>query len=480
MRARLLALLAVLFLGGVLLVPGASAATLAGGTVDRVSTLPSAHLQAASPLPALRSAVQATAAADNASATAGDEAEEEAAESLKGTIRGPDREPIVGLVITVTQDGTEIGSGETNDKGQWEVPLPGPGNYAASVDPEALPEGVTFRTEGGDTVTGVTVRPGANQNVVFQLVAEGDDGAPAAGDSGGGLAGRVAQLLVEGVKFGAIIAITAVGLSLVFGTTRLINFAHGEFVTFGAVAAYYLSSGGGPLPLVIAAVLAMGLTALLAGGIEIAVWRPMRRKSSGLIQMFIVAIGLSLLLRHIIQVIFGPSRRQYDEYALQSSWDLGLFRITPRDAVITLLAFVVLAAVAIMLQRTRIGKAMRAVNDNGDLARASGIDVDRVVLIVWLLGGGLAGLGGVLYGLSERVYPEMGFVLLLMMFAAVILGGLGSAYGAMVGALCIGIITQLSNLWFPSSLQYMWALLVMILVLLFRPQGLLGRRERVG
>lgn len=431
-------------------------------------------------LPALRSADEVTATADDATATDGEEAEEGGGETLKGTIRGPDRQPLVGLVITVSRDGSEIGTGETNDQGQWEVALPGPGSYTASLDPGALPDGVTLRAEGGETVTGVTVRPGANQNVVFQLVAAGEDGAPAEGDSGGGLAGRVVQLLVEGIKFGAIIAITAVGLSLVFGTTRLINFAHGEFVTFGAVAAYFLSSGGGPLPLVVAAVLAMGLTALLAGGLELAIWRPMRRKSTGLIQMFIVAIGLSLLLRHIIQVIFGPSRRQYDDYALQSSWDLGLFRITPRDAVITLLAFAVLAAVAIMLQKTRIGKAMRAVNDNRDLAQASGIDVDRVVMIVWLMGGGLAGLGGVLYGLSERIYPEMGFVLLLMMFAGVILGGLGSAYGAMLGALCIGVITQLSNLWFPSSLQYMWALLVMILVLLFRPQGLLGRRERVG
>lgn len=467
MRARLMALLAAVLLG-LFIAPGAMAATVVGGPVDRVPAGPPAHLSVRTPTPA---------AGDEATATSG---AEEAAESLRGTLRGPDRAPLAGLVVTVSQDGTEIGTGTTNDDGEWEVPLPGPGTYSAALDPGALPEGVGLRTEGGDVVTGVSVRPGAQQTVVFPLVAAGEDGAPVDEASGGASTNRVAQLLVEGIKFGAIIAITAVGLSLVFGTTRLINFAHGEYVTFGAVAAFYLSSAGGPLPLVLAAVLAMGLTALLAGGIELTVWRPMRRKGTGLIQMFIVAIGLSLLLRHVIQVVFGPSRRQYNEYSLQTAWDFGLFRITPRDAIITLLAFAVMAGVALMLQKTRIGKAMRAVNDNRDLARASGIDVDRVVMIVWLLGGALAGLGGVLYGLSERVYPEMGFTLLLMMFAAVILGGLGSAYGAMLGALCIGIITQMSNLWFPSSLQYMWALLVMILVLLVRPQGLLGRRERVG
>src|SRR5690606_31540643 len=139
-----------------------------------------------------------------------------------------------------------------------------------------------------------------------------------------------------------------------------------------------------------------------------------------------------------------------------------------------------MAGVALMLQRTRIGKAMRAVNDNVDLSAASGINVERVILVVWLLGGALAGLGGVLFGVTQAVYPDMGFQLLLLMFAAVILGGLGSAYGAMVGALVIGLVSQLSTLWFPASLQNMWALLVMILVLLFRPQGIFGRRERVG
>ncbi|WP_151523274.1 branched-chain amino acid ABC transporter permease [Serinicoccus kebangsaanensis] len=402
-------------------------------------------------------------------------AAEEAAESVQGTLRDPDREPIEGVTVTVTQDGAEIGSATTDAEGTWAVPLPGPGAYTVTLDVAGLPEGVAPRTEGGEVLDGVQVRAGASQGVIFQLgTGEVDEG-------GGGVpVGRVLQLVVDGIKFGAIIAITAVGLSLVFGTTKLINFAHGEFVTIGAVAAYFLSTSPGNLPIILAAVLAMAVGGAVAGGFEVTLWRPLRRRGAGLIQMFIVAIGLSLLLRHLVLIIFGSRRQQYDEYSLQTALTLGPVRITPRDLIITVLAFVIMVAVAVMLQRTRIGTAMRAVNDNRDLAEASGIDVQRVILVVWVLGGALAAIGGVFLGLTQAIYSEMGFELLLLMFAGVILGGLGSAYGAMLGSLVIGLVSQLSTLWFPASLAYMWALLVMILVLLVRPQGILGRRERVG
>ncbi|AXH97842.1 branched-chain amino acid ABC transporter permease [Ornithinimicrobium avium] len=449
----------------VMLVPGAAAAALSHSSSPPTAAVPAAVLSQD----------------DAAKSTA--PPQDEAAQSIRGSIRGPDRQPISGLTITVTQDGTEVGSGTTDDKGQWEVPLPEPGTYSASIDPAQLPEGVVPRTEDGAQIDGVVVRPGAQQGVIFQLAAGagGEDGAAAPPAAGGtSFARQFIQLTVEGIKFGAIIAITAVGLSLVFGTTRLINFAHGEYVTFGAIMAFFLSVTPLNLPVWLAGILAMILTALLAGGVELTVWRPMRRKSAGLIQQFIVAIGLALVVRHILLVLFGSRRRQYDEYNLQQSMDLGLFRITPRDLIVTLIAFALMGLVAFMLERTRVGKAMRAVNDNQDLASASGINVERIIMIVWLLGGALAGLGGVLFGLTQAVYPDMGFQLLLLMFAAVILGGLGSAYGAMVGAIAIGLVSQLSTLWFPASLQNMWALLVMILVLLVRPQGFFGRRERVG
>ncbi len=159
---------------------------------------------------------------------------------------------------------------------------------------------------------------------------------------------------------------------------------------------------------------------------------------------------------------------------------MGPVSIAPRDLVITVLSLLVLAGVALMLQRTRTGKAIRAVSDNRDLAESSGIDVSRVILNVWLLAGGLAALGGVFFGLAQLVSWDMGFRLLLLMFAAVILGGLGTAYGVIAGSLVVGIVAQVSTIWFPVELQNAWALLVLILVLLVRPQGIFGQRERVG
>lgn len=293
---------------------------------------------------------------------------------------------------------------------------------------------------------------------------------------------RALQALVDGIQFGAIIAITAVGLSLVFGTTHLINFAHGELVTIGAVVAFFLNVAvGGPgLHLLVAAVLAVIVGGLLGGLLELGLFRPLRRRGTGMINFFIITIGLSLLLRHVVLVFFDSRPGSYREYDLQDVLTFGPVGITPRDLTITVLSVLVLVGVALLLEKTRIGTAIRAVSANRDLAESSGIDVQRVVLVVWVLGGGLAALGGVFFGLAEIVTWDMGFRLLLLMFAGIILGGLGSAYGAMVGSFVIGIVAQMSSLWFPVDLQNAWALLALIVVLLVRPQGILGTRERVG
>lgn len=293
---------------------------------------------------------------------------------------------------------------------------------------------------------------------------------------------RALQALVDGIQFGVVIAITAVGLSLIFGTIHLINFAHGELVTIGATVAFFLNvSPTGPTwHLIAAAVAAVAFGAVLGGAIGRGVWRPLRRRGTGLINLFIVTIGLSLLLRHVVLVLFGTRPASYAQYDIQRAIDLGPIGVTPRDLTVTALAVLALLGVSALLQKTRIGTAIRAVSVNRDLAEASGIDVQRVVLVVWMLGGGLAALGGVFFGLVEIVSWDMGFKLLLLMFAGIILGGLGSAYGAMVGSLVIGIVAQVSTLWFPIDLQYAWALLTLVVVLLVRPQGILGRRERVG
>ncbi|WP_243859344.1 branched-chain amino acid ABC transporter permease [Amycolatopsis arida] len=404
-------------------------------------------------------------------------------EALRGTLRGPDG-PVSGAVVTVLQDGTEVGTSTSDADGDWRVALPGPGAYEVRLDLSTLPSGIVPRQQGGEVLRDVTVSPSQARAVIFPLVQEGAAGEPPPPPTPAQppFPQRFGQALLSGIQFGAVIAISAIGLSLIFGTTRLINFAHGELVTIGAVVAFFFNAaGGGPaLPLVIAALLAVAAGALVGGGLETTLWRPLRNRNTGRISLFIISIGLSLLLRHVILVFYGSRPGSYTDFDIQSAVDLGPVSATPRDLSIVGLSVLVLVGVALMLQRTRIGTAIRAVSDNRDLAESSGIDVNRVVLVVWLLGGGLAALGGVMYGLAEVVSWDMGFKLLLMMFAGIILGGLGSAYGAMIGSFVVGIVAHLSTLWFPVELQFAWALLVLIVVLLVRPQGILGRRERIG
>ncbi|WGW13756.1 branched-chain amino acid ABC transporter permease [Saxibacter everestensis] len=419
-------------------------------------------------------------------------------ESVRGTLKDPDSKPVPGVSVRVAQGEAEIGTVKTSDDGTWTIPVPNPGTYTVILDASTLPTGVHLRTSGGENLADVVVRPGQARTVIFPLILssqaqqprEGVPSAPKSTDAQETLdagpatsrsfGGRLIQQVVEGLKLGAIIAITAVGLSLVFGTTRLINFAHGELVTIGAIAAYFFSTRPFGLPMVLATLIAIVVGGAIGFSMDRVVWRPMRARSAGLIQMFIISIGISLLLRHLLLALFGSRRQQYDQYTLQQAMHFGPLSIAPRDLIITILSVLVLIGVALMLLRTRIGKATRAVADNKDLAEASGIDVNKVISVVWVMGGGLAALGGVFYGLTEAVYWDMGFNLLLLMFAGVILGGLGNAFGAVVGSFVIGLIAQLSTLWFPAELQNAWALLALIVVLLIRPQGILGRAERVG
>lgn len=392
-----------------------------------------------------------------------------AGEQVNGTLRTSGGGPVEGVEITVaTPDGEEIDSVETDDEGKWTVDLPGPGQYVVSIDSDALPEGVTLN--GEDTRT-VTVQPGFRQAVSFGL----DDGSR---DGGGGPV-RAVQLLVDGIRFGLLIAMASVGLSLIFGTTGLTNFSHGEMVTIGAVVAWYVNTAGG-LPIIPAALVAVVVGAMVGAFNENRIWRPLRRRGTGLIAALVVSIGLSLVLRFLIQIVFEGRSQSYRGIASGRANDFGYFRLTDADIASIAVSVVVLVVVALMLQRTKIGKAMRAVADNRDLAAASGINVDRIILIVWMMGGALAALGGVLLGISDDVQWDMGFRLLLLMFAGVTLGGLGTAYGALVGGLVVGVFVQMSTLVVPTDLKYVIGLLLLIVVLVVRPQGILGSRVRIG
>ena len=408
---------------------------------------------------------------------AGTASAQERAEGVRGTLSNEvDDEdvPVEGAVITVADaSGEEVGEVTSDEDGSFALDLPGPGAYTATIDVESLPEGVALRDEDRATLS-FTLNPGQNRPLNFFF---GEDTRQRATTTD-----RALQLGVEGIKLGLIIAITSVGLSLIFGTTGLTNFAHGELVTFGALVCWYLNFEAG-IPLLWAAPLAIVLGGAASGLLDRGLWRPLRARGTGLIAMLVVSIGLSLLLRYLFLYQFGGRTRPFAEYGRQRQVDflgLGLVGITPKDMISIGISVVVLVTVALLITRTRMGKAMRAVADNPDLAASSGIDVQRVISVVWIVGGALAALGGVLVGLGEEVSWQMGFQLLLLMFAGITLGGLGTAFGALVGGFVIGLFINLSTLVVPTELKNVGALLVLVLVLLVRPQGILGRAERVG
>jgi branched-chain amino acid transport system permease protein len=207
-------------------------------------------------------------------------------------------------------------------------------------------------------------------------------------------------------------------------------------------------------------------------------WQPLRRRGLGLTQLMVVTIGLQLALEYTYQYIFGGGVKPVSR-TIQAN--TGPLNITPNAYIAMGISIVVLIGVGLLLQRTRIGRATRAVADNRPLAAASGIDVDNIIRLVWTVATGLAGLAGLLYALVYGgIAWNTGAELLLLLFAAVTLGGLGTAFGALVGSLVIGLVTQLSSLVLTAQLRYASALLILIVVLIFRPQGILGRRSRVG
>ena len=393
-----------------------------------------------------------------------------AGETLQGRLVN-EGEPLEGVSVTVTTaDGAEVGEAESDETGVFVVPLPGAGDYTITLDEDTLPEGVQIR-EGRSSEVTLPVAVGQQRNVLFPL-GEGTRNVQTNLD-------RLPTLAVEGLQFGLIVALAAVGLSLIYGTTGLTNFAHGELITLGALLTYLLFETFG-LPFLLAATLAVAGSGLLGGLQDRLLWRPLRKRGTGLIAMLVVTIGLALFLRYFFLYLFGGSSQPFRAYEAQSPISLGPVDITPRALISMALAVVVLLVVGYALLRTRIGKATRAVADNPALAASSGIDVERVIQVVWVSGAALAGLAGILLGMAQQVSFQLGFQILLLVFAAVTLGGLGTAFGALVGSIVVGVFTQVSTLFIPSELKNAGALAILILILLVRPQGILGRTERVG
>jgi branched-chain amino acid transport system permease protein len=438
-------------------------------------------------------------------------------EGVQATLTYQD-EPVPGVTISVfTEDGTLVGSAQTNADGYWTVPVPGSGTYRVELDPNTLPAGVVAAT---GTVREPFVRPGSLGNVIFRLQAgAGQPTQPAPGQpppttappggepeepvipadpeedvevvSGATFLDRLISHLYSGIHLGLIVALAALGLSLVFGTTGLINFAHGELVSFGALVALLFNVIGISLfgfdlklHLLVATPLAVAAGALFGYLQDRFFWGWLRRRATGVIAMMIISIGVALLLRNLYLYAAGPERQLYDQYAVQRPDQFGPLSVPVKTLITDGIALVVLVAVALALVLTRLGKAVRAVADNPSLAAASGINVDRIIRLVWAIGAGLAALSGVFLALHESANYLMGFQMLLLIFAAVVVGGLGTAFGAVVGGLIVGVLIQLSAMWLANygatELKYVFALALLIVVLLTRPQGILGRPVRVG
>jgi neutral amino acid transport system permease protein len=285
----------------------------------------------------------------------------------------------------------------------------------------------------------------------------------------------VAQTGLNGLTLGTIYALGAVGLTLVYGILKLVNFAHGDFLTFGAYAAFLLNVTLG-VPLVVAALVAMAATAALGLLFERTMWGPMRRRRAGLLQLLLMSIGLAFLIRYGIQFVAGTEIRGLDVDTTRSVAFAGL-RLGTIELAVIVVGVLVLVAVGALLRLTMLGKRMRALADDADLAEVAGIDTERVVLVTWLFAGALAGLAGVLAGAITNVRPELGFALLLPIFAAVILGGIGDAYGALAGGLVLGVVIEWSTLVIDFRWKVAVGFAVLILVLILRPQGIFGRER---
>jgi neutral amino acid transport system permease protein len=284
------------------------------------------------------------------------------------------------------------------------------------------------------------------------------------------------QATVNGLVAGSYLGLGAIGLTLVFGVLRLVNFAHGDFLTAGAYFTIGLSALG--VPFTAAALLAIVATAVLALVTEQVVWRPMRNSGAGTLQLFLTAIGLALVIRFSIQFVGGGQPRTLGVDIL-SAVEIGGVRLGLMQAAVLVVGLVAMTAVGLMLRHTRLGKEMRAYADNRALAEVSGIDTRRIVTMTWLLSGLLAGLAGILYSAAIGTFnPNFGLTLLLSLFAAAILGGIGNAYGALFGGVVLGLSQEWATLLFNPRWKPAVGFAILILTLLFLPQGIFGKPRR--
>ena len=313
----------------------------------------------------------------------------------------------------------------------------------------------------------------------------------------------LAIFLKDGLILGLVVGLAGVGLSMTYAILNFANFAHGDYITSGAFAGWattYLIAGLGsasagdlfllgvsgsanagtvgasvastPFAIVAGLVVAVIFTIGLALAIDRVVYKPMRDQEG--IALLIASIGVALALRYLLAFVFGTSRPGITGGSIPGATIPGLgIQVNAHEATLAVCAVGLMLGVHVLLQRTKLGTAMRAMADNTDLARVTGIPTERVVRATWIIGGGLTGAAGYLVTLETGTIAfDFGWVLLLLIFAAVILGGIGSVYGAMFGGLTIGIASTVSLVWIPSDFTTAAAFVVMIIMLLVKPSGL--------
>lgn len=299
------------------------------------------------------------------------------------------------------------------------------------------------------------------------------------------------ELIAYGIVLGSIITLGAVGVTLIYGIVNFANFAHGDLMTLGAYVALFMTSVLFPAfgvtdtpidPLSFGWVMlasfipAMLITGLIAVVVDRLVYRRLRELRVRAVMLAIASLAMAFVLRSMIYLAWGPDFHFYSQ-GLRSSLRLPLgIKLRPDQIVILFLAWALVIGLYVFLQRTKMGKALRAMADNPDLARVSGIATERMITLTWFIGGSMAAAAGIMLGIDSQLRPEMGWILLLPLFAAVIMGGIGNAYGALIGGLVLGVSQQVSTQWLLPTYKPAVAFAIMIVILLVRPQGIFGGR----
>ena len=285
---------------------------------------------------------------------------------------------------------------------------------------------------------------------------------------------EILQVLIFGIVLGSIITLGAVGLSLLFGILRFANFAHGDMMTVGAYLALVFVAGLG-WPIYAAFPMALAGGAVVAIAIDRVLYKRLRRTAP--VILLISSFGVALMLRSLVQLIWGPQSLVY-EPGIQFPLEIFGLRIKPDHLVILAGVIILVILLHLFLQYTKMGKAMRAMSDNMDLAEITGIETERVIMWTWALGGALAAGAGIFLAMDTRLQPFMGWNMLLPVFAAAIMGGIGRPYGAIAGGMTVGIAEEMSTLFFSPAYKSAVAFALMVIILIVRPTGLFGGRSR--